>query len=83
MKENKQRRKALREGAVIRSARDRCIATELCDITDLIVPRPPAIDATLAEALEDVRAGRVAPALGNTEELEACFETDEGKRFGA
>lgn len=48
-----------------------------------VAPRHPAIDAALAEALADERAGRVTPAFGNMEELEAWLETDEGKKFSA
>ena len=46
-----------------------------------IAPRHPEIDAALAEALEDERAGRVTPAFANMDALEAWFETDEGKQF--
>lgn len=48
-----------------------------------VAPRHPEIDAALAEALEDVRAGRVTPAFSTMEDLEAWLETDEGKQFSA
>ena len=44
--------------------------------------RHPEIDAALAEALEDERAGRLSPAFSNTEEFKAWLKTPEGKKFG-
>ena len=46
-----------------------------------VVPRHAAIDAALAEALADVRAGRVSPAFDRAEDFEAWLETDDGKAF--
>lgn len=48
-----------------------------------VAPRHPEIDAALAEALEDVRAGRVTPAFDSMKEYEAWCLSDEGKRFRA
>lgn len=45
--------------------------------------RHPEIDAALAEALEDERAGRLSPAFKSMKEFEAWLETPEGKKFGA
>ena len=44
--------------------------------------RHPEIDAALAEALEDERAGRVSPAFQSMKEFEAWLRTPEGKKFG-
>lgn len=46
-----------------------------------VAPRHPEIDAALAVALEDVRAGRLTPAFSSMEHLEVWLETDEGKKF--
>ncbi len=46
-----------------------------------VAPRHPEIDAALAVALEDVRAGRLTPAFSSMEDLEVWLETDEGKKF--
>lgn len=48
-----------------------------------IAPRHPDIDAALAEALDDERAGRVSPKFASTEEFEAWLKTEEGKKFTA
>ena len=45
------------------------------------VDRHPAIDAALAEALEDERTGRMTPAFDSMKELEAWLKTSEGKKF--
>lgn len=47
-----------------------------------IAPRHPAIDAALAEALKEERAGRISPAFGSVEEFEAWLKTPEGHKFG-
>ncbi len=47
------------------------------DITD----RHPVIDAALAEALDDERAGRVSPKFASVKEYQAWLKTKEGKRF--
>lgn len=44
-------------------------------------PRHPEIDAALAPALEDVRAGRLTPAFSSMEEYNAWRRTPEGKKF--
>lgn len=46
-----------------------------------VAPRHPEIDAALAEALADVRAGRVTPAFRNMDEYRAWRKTPEGKKF--
>jgi len=46
-----------------------------------IVDRHPAIDAALAEALEDERAGRLSPAFQTAEEIEAWQKTDDYKKL--
>jgi hypothetical protein len=43
--------------------------------------RDPAVEAAIAEGLEDLRAGRVTPAFESTEEFEAYRRTDAYKRF--
>jgi hypothetical protein len=43
--------------------------------------RHPEIDAALAEALEDERAGRLSPAFQRAEEIEAWQKTDNYKKF--
>jgi AbrB family looped-hinge helix DNA binding protein len=45
--------------------------------------RHPEIDAALAEALEDVHAGRLSPKFASMEEFKAWLTTPEGKKFGA
>ena len=52
-------------------------------VPQAIAPRHPAIDAALAEAVEDERAGRMTPAFGSMDELEAWMETETGKQFRA
>ena len=44
--------------------------------------RHPAIDAALAEAFEDERAGRLSPKFSSAAELKAWLKTPEGKKFG-
>jgi hypothetical protein len=44
--------------------------------------RHPEIDAALAEALEDERAGRLSPPFASAKEMEAWLKTPEGKKFG-
>src|SRR4051812_42338164 len=39
------------------------------------------IDAALAEALEDERAGKMSPAFSSVEEWHAWLKTPEGKNF--
>jgi AbrB family looped-hinge helix DNA binding protein len=46
-----------------------------------VVERHPEIDAALAEALEDERAGRLSPAFQTAEEIEAWQKTDNYKKF--
>lgn len=46
-----------------------------------IVPRPPDIDAALAEGLADSRAGRISPAFDSAEAFHAWPETEAGKQF--
>jgi hypothetical protein len=48
-----------------------------------LAERHPAIDAALAEALEEVRAGHVSPKFASMEEFKAWLETPEGKKFGS
>ena len=43
--------------------------------------RDPAVEAAIAEGLEDVKAGRVTPAFESMEEFEAYRRTDAYKRF--
>jgi len=43
--------------------------------------RHPEIDAALAEALEDERAGRLSPAFQTAEEIEAWQKTDTYKKL--
>ena len=47
-----------------------------------ISPRHPEIDAALAEALEDERAGRLSPGFSSMAEFKAWLKTPEGKKFG-
>jgi len=44
--------------------------------------RHPEIDAALAEALADARAGRVSPKFSSMEEYKAWRKTPKGKKFG-
>ena len=46
-----------------------------------VAKRRPEIDAALAEALEDEKAGRVSPAFESMAAFEAWLETPEGKNF--
>ena len=46
-----------------------------------VAPRHPDIDAALAEALEDERAGRMTPAFGSMAEYRAWRGSPEGKKF--
>ena len=46
------------------------------------VERHPEIDAALAEALENERAGRLSPGFSSMEEFKAWLKTPEGKKFG-
>jgi hypothetical protein len=46
-----------------------------------IAERDPAVEAAIAEGLEDVEAGRVTPAFESMEEFEAYRRTDAYKRF--
>ena len=48
-----------------------------------VVERHPAIDAALAEALEDERAGRISPKFESVEEFEKWLKTPEGRKFRA
>ena len=43
--------------------------------------RHPEIDAALAEAFEDERAGRLSPPFQTAEEIEAWQKTDNYKKF--
>ena len=56
---------------------DRIVLTPKDDLAE----GHPEIDAALAEALEDERAGRISPAFDTMEELEAWFKTPDGKKF--
>jgi len=56
---------------------DRIVLTPKDDLAE----RHPEIDAALAEALEDERAGRISPAFDTMEELGAWFKTPDGKKF--
>lgn len=47
-----------------------------------VAPRHPEIDAALAEALDDERAGRLSPGFSSMEEFKAWLKTPEGKKFG-
>ena len=47
-----------------------------------VAERHPEIDAALAEALEDEKAGRVSPAFESMEAFEAWLKTPAGKKFG-
>lgn len=47
-----------------------------------LAERHPAIDAALAEALDDERAGRLSPGFSSMEEFKAWLKTSEGKNFG-
>ena len=49
-------------------------------IPQQVAPRHPGIDAALAEALEDVRAGRTAPFTDKAS-FDAWLKTEEGRRF--
>jgi AbrB family looped-hinge helix DNA binding protein len=69
----------LEEGDYVEIAREgRRIVLTPKDVID----RHPAIDAALAEGLEDVRAGRISPSFKSMKEFEAWLATEEGKRFG-
>jgi len=46
-----------------------------------VAERHPEIDAALAEALEDERAGRLSPAFQTAEEIEAWQKTDNYKKL--
>src|SRR5436853_400079 len=46
-----------------------------------VAERHPDIDAALAEALEDEKAGRVSPAFQTAEEIEAWQKTDNYKKL--
>jgi AbrB family looped-hinge helix DNA binding protein len=46
------------------------------------VERHPDIDAALAEALAEVRAGHLSPKFASMEEFKAWLKTPEGKKFG-
>ena len=46
-----------------------------------VAERHPEIDAGLAEALEDERAGRLSPAFQTAEEIEAWQKTDNYKKL--
>lgn len=46
-----------------------------------VAPQHPEIDAALAEAVADVKAGRVTPAFKTMDEYKAWRETPEGKMF--
>lgn len=46
-----------------------------------VVPRHPATDAALAEALADVRAGLVSPRFKSAKEHRAWLRSPEGKKF--
>jgi AbrB family looped-hinge helix DNA binding protein len=46
-----------------------------------IAPRRPEIDAALAEAFEDERAGRISPKFSSMKEFKAWLKTAEGKKF--
>ena len=48
-----------------------------------VVDRHPTVDAALAEALADERAGRVSPKFRSVEEYEAWRATPEGRKFAA
>ena len=48
-----------------------------------VVDRHPALDAALAEALADERAGRVSPKFRSVEEYEKWRSTAEGRKFAA
>jgi hypothetical protein len=43
--------------------------------------RDPAVEAAIAEGLEDVEAGRVTPAFESMEQFETYRRTDAYKRF--
>jgi AbrB family looped-hinge helix DNA binding protein len=45
------------------------------------VERHPAIDAAIAEGLEDARAGRLSPKFKSAKEIEAWQNTDDYKKF--
>ena len=49
-------------------------------IPQQVAPRHPGIDAALAEALEDVRAGRTAPFTDKAS-FDAWLKTEEGQQF--
>jgi AbrB family looped-hinge helix DNA binding protein len=46
-----------------------------------VAERHPEIDAALAEALEDERAGRLSPAFQTSDEIEAWQKTANYKKF--
>lgn len=46
-----------------------------------VAERRPDIDAAIAEALEDERAGHLSPAFQNAEEIEAWQKTDNYKKL--
>jgi AbrB family looped-hinge helix DNA binding protein len=46
-----------------------------------VAERHPEIDAALAEALEDERAGRLSPAFQTADEIEAWQKTANYKKF--
>ena len=48
-----------------------------------VAERHPEIDAALAEALEDERAGRLSPTFSTMGEFKQWLKTPEGKKFGA
>ena len=50
-------------------------------IPQQVAPRHPEIDAALAEALEDERAGRITPAFASVDEYKAWRKTPDGKKF--
>lgn len=47
-----------------------------------VAERHPEIDAALAEALADEKAGRVSPPFQSMEAFEAWLKTPAGKKFG-
>ncbi len=46
-----------------------------------VAPRHPEIDAALAEALDDERAGRMTPAFSNMAEFNEWRASPAGKKF--
>jgi antitoxin component of MazEF toxin-antitoxin module len=78
--------KDVREEIAVHNGEEIEISTEGVRIVltpkEELAERHPDIDAALAEALEDERAGRLSPGFSSMAEFKAWLKTPEGKKFG-